>query len=137
MEEEAQRGLQTLDPYLDFQGRANQIKDNLLSFLLDKKRLGARVVAYGAAAKGNTILNFAGVKVDLLPVVYDAAPSKQKKFLPGSHIPIHSPSHLAAENAPYVLILPWNLADEVRSQLREVGLTHTQYVTAIPRLDVI
>ena len=137
MEEEAQRGLQTLDPYLDFQGRANQIKDNLLSFLLDKKRLGARVVAYGAAAKGNTILNFAGVKADLLPVVYDAALSKQKKFLPGSHIPIQSPSHLAAENAHYILILPWNLADEVKSQLRGDGLTDTQYVTAIPRLDVI
>jgi len=136
IEEERLSGMRNLDPYLDFQRRANQIKDDLLSFLLEKKRSGARVVAYGAAAKGNTILNFAGVKADLLPVVYDAAPSKQRKFLPGSHIPIQSPSQLAADDAQWVLILPWNLADEVVSQLRNDGRAQTHYVTAVPKLEV-
>jgi hypothetical protein len=136
VEEEELGGLQSLGPYLEFQQRANQIKDDLLSFLLDKKRLGARVVGYGAAAKGNTILNFAGVKADLLPVIYDAAPSKQNKFLPGSHIPIRSPRQLAEDDAQFVLILPWNLAEEVTNQLREAGRLQTQYVTAIPRLSI-
>jgi hypothetical protein len=81
-------------------------------------------------------LNFAGVKVDLLPVVFDAAPSKQKKFLPGSHIPIQSPRQLAADDAQCVLILPWNLADEVKGQLSKDGRPKTQYVTAIPKLEV-
>ena len=91
---------------------------------------------YGAAAKGNTLLNFAGVKPDLLPFICDAAPAKQDKFMPGSHIPILHPSHLSTSPPDYLLILPWNLADEVRSQNAGLAATNTKFVTAVPRLEV-
>ena len=91
------------------------MKDDLLMFLIEQKRAGSRVAAYGAAAKGNTLLNYAGVRRDLLPYVCDAAPSKQGKFLPGSHIPI-LPSALKERRPDLVLILPWNIAEEVIQQ---------------------
>ena len=87
LKEEVNRGLLELETYMNFTGRVNKIKDDLLSFLIDQKSSGNKVVAYGAAAKGNTLLNYAGIKPDLIPFVYDAAKSKQGKFLPGSHIP--------------------------------------------------
>ena len=93
--EEEQQGLQTLQPYLSFQSRADRIKDDLLGFLIQQKRNGKSVVAYGAAAKGNTLLNYAGVKPDLLPLVCDAAEAKQNKYMPGSHIPILNPEAIA------------------------------------------
>jgi hypothetical protein len=97
---------------------------------------GASIAAYGAAAKGNTILNFAGVRPDLLPFVCDAAPSKQGRFMPGSHIPI-LPPHALRENRPdYVLILPWNIADEVIAQLSDLAALGTRFVTAVPELRV-
>ena len=106
IKEEATRGLQTLSTYTDFQARADQVKDALLNFLLDQKREGKSVVAYGAAAKGNTILNYAGIKADLLPMVFDEAPAKQGKFMPGSHIPIFSPAELGRHNPDFLLICP-------------------------------
>lgn len=131
--EEREYGLQTLAPYAKFQARANQIKNDLLVFLLEQKRQGACVAAYGAAAKGNTLLNYAGIKPDLLPFVCDAAPAKQGKFLPGSHIPILPPSALYAYQPDYILILPWNIAPEIRSQL---GNLKTRFVTAVPSLRI-
>lgn len=136
LQEESARGLQRLQTYLDFQPRAERIKNDLLSFLLEKKRAGEKVAAYGAAAKGNTLLNFAGVKADLLPYVCDMAPSKQGKYMPGSHIPILAPQQLAIEPPNYLLILPWNIAEEVRQQnwaLKELGV---RFVTAVPELRV-
>lgn len=135
-QDEAASGLQTLSTYLGFQEIAEKIKDDLISFLVEKKRAGKSVVAYGAAAKGNTLLNFAGIRKDLLPVVYDAAPSKQGKFLPGSHIPIRSPREMYELATDYVLILPWNLSDEVTCQLEKSGFHRTNYVRAIPELSV-
>lgn len=135
-QDEAASGLQNLSIYLGFQEIAEKIKDDLLSFLVEKKRAGKSVVAYGAAAKGNTLLNFAGIKKDLLSVVYDAAPSKQGKFLPGSHIPIRSPKEMSGSVPDYVLILPWNLSDEVTGQLEKDGFPRTNYVKAIPELSV-
>ncbi|ABG41566.1 C-methyltransferase [Paraglaciecola sp. T6c] len=132
---EKQNGLQTLSPYQEFQQGANKVKNDLLAFLVEQKRLGKKVVAYGAAAKGNTLLNYAGVKPDLLPFVCDAALSKQGKFMPGSHIPILSPTILEEASVDYVLILPWNIKTEVKSQL--AWLTHTTFVTAIPNLDLL
>jgi hypothetical protein len=134
--EEARRGLQTLATYQNFQAKADKVKDDLLSFLIDQKRAGKKVAAYGAAAKGNTLLNYAGVKPDLLPFVCDAAQAKQGKYMPGSHIPILQPSALAANAPDYVLILPWNIAAEVKQQNAELTARGTQFVTAVPKLSI-
>jgi hypothetical protein len=133
---EAEQGLQRLSTYQGFQASADQLKDDLLSFLLDQKRAGKLVAAYGAAAKGNTLLNYAGVKPDLLAYVCDAAPAKQGKFMPGSHIPILAPSALAAQCPDYLLILPWNIADEVKQQNSELAELGVRFVTAVPTLEV-
>lgn len=134
--EEVQRGLQTLATYQNFQTRANKVKDDLLSFLIEQKRAGKKVAAYGAAAKGNTLLNYAGVKPDLLPFVCDAAEAKQGKYMPGSHIPILSPSALAKSLPDYVLILPWNIAAEVKQQNAALAAQGTKFVTAVPQLTI-
>ncbi|HAB39846.1 MAG TPA: SAM-dependent methyltransferase [Rhodobacteraceae bacterium] len=134
--EEKQRGLQNVDTYNSFQARANQVKDDLLAFLIEQKRRGKKVAAYGAAAKGNTLLNYAGVKPDLLSFICDAALSKQGKFMPGSHIPILTPQAMQKCRPDFVVILPWNLADEIvksNAFIREWG---GKFVTAIPALHV-
>jgi hypothetical protein len=133
---EQQGGLQDLMALSTFQTRADRIKDDLLSFLLSQKRAGRTVAAYGAAAKGNTLLNYAGVRPDLLPFVCDAAKAKQGRFLPGSHIPILAPAALDARRPDFVLILPWNIADEVKRQLAPLAAQGTQFVTAVPTLEV-
>ena len=136
LEQESNRGLLKLETYMDFTDRVNKIKDNLLTFLLEQKRSGKRVVAYGAAAKGNTLLNYAGIKSDLIPFVYDAAKSKQGKYMPGSHIPILSPELLVKSNPDFLLILPWNIADEVKLQNNFLIESGAKFVTAIPNLKV-
>jgi hypothetical protein len=135
---EAERGMSAFggQTYQSFQARADTLKDGLLSFLLEQKRLGRKVAAYGAAAKGNTLLNYAGVKPDLLPYVCDAAPSKQGKYLPGSHIPIVSPDALASSRPDVVLILPWNIADEVTSQLAYIREWGGKFAVAVPAIHV-
>lgn len=133
---EVRRGLQCLDTYKDFQVQANRLKNDLLDFLIEKKRAGKKVAAYGAAAKGNTLLNYAGVKPDLLPFVCDAASAKQGKYMPGSHIPILPPSALVKFNPDFILILPWNIAEEVTSQLETLVAKNTKFVTIIPRLQI-
>lgn len=130
-------GLCDLETYLEFQLGADQIKNNLLSFLIEQKANRKKVVGYGAAAKGNTLLNYAGVKSDLLPVIFDAATAKQGKFMPGSHIPILSPERLSAETPDYVLILPWNIADEVVEQNTSIRSWGGHFVTAVPRLELL
>ena len=136
-DEERRRGMRELPVYAGFQKEADRVKDALLSFLIDQKRAGKRVAGYGAAAKGNTLLNYAGVKPDLLPIVFDAAPSKQGKYLPGSHIPISSPDKLAEFKPDVVLILPWNIADEVLSHYQCVREWGGQFVVAVPSLRVL
>ena len=126
---EAEAEVETLGAYAGFQQRAEGTKHALIEFLLQAKREGRKVLGYGAAAKGNTLLNYAGIKADLLAAVADRAPSKQGKFLPGSHIPVISPEQLAAESADTLLVLPWNLIQELRVQL-----TGKDLVTAIPNL---
>jgi len=135
--EEVRRGMQTLAPYVEFQSRADTIKNDLLEFFVQQKKAGKTVAAYGAAAKGNTLLNFAGVKHDLLPFVCDAAEAKQEKYMPGSHIPILNPTAIVKAKPDYLLILPWNIADEVKKQnafAREWGV---KFVTAIPELVIV
>jgi len=134
LREERQRGLQSLDEYRRFQARADRVKDDFLAFLLDCKRRGDKVAAYGAAAKGNTLLNYAGIKPDLLPFVCDAAAAKQGRYLPGSHIPVLAPGVLAQRRPDYLVILPWNIAAEVREQNAALVALGTRIVTAVPRL---
>jgi len=136
LQEEAEQGMQTLVPYVEFQPRADRIKNDLLEFLIQQNKAGKTIAAYGAAAKGNTLLNYAGVKPDLLPFVCDAAAAKQNKYMPGSHIPILNPLAIVNEKPDYVLILPWNIAEEVKSQLSQ-DLPHTQFVTAVPDLKTL
>ena len=134
---EQEAGMQNLETYQKFQEKANLVKDNLLKFLLDQKRLGKLVVAYGAAAKGNTLLNYAGVKTDLLPFVYDAARSKQGKYMPGSHIPILAPKLLNDTKPDYVLILPWNISNEIKSQLENSIKPSTKFVVSVPQITLV
>ena len=133
---EYQFGLQSVSTYTEFQDRANRIKNDLLSFLIDQKNSGKTVVGYGAAAKGNTLINYAGIKPDLLPYVCDAAPSKQGKYLPGSHIPILHPNILFENPPDFVLILPWNLEMEIKANLYQLITQGTRFVTAIPHLKI-
>jgi len=137
LQKEIEQGLQHLQTYLDFQPRADKIKNDLLAFLIEQKRIGKKVAAYGAAAKGNTLLNHAGVKPDLLPFICDAALAKQAKYMPGSHIPIMPPTHITKIKPDYILILPWNLREEVMAQLDVVREWGGQFVTAVPQLEVV
>ncbi|MBU0944670.1 MAG: methyltransferase domain-containing protein, partial [Proteobacteria bacterium] len=123
--------------YTDLQTRAEQVKNDLLGFLLDAKHRGLSVAAYGAAAKGNTLLNFAGVRPDLLSYVADRNPAKQGKFMPGSRIPIVDETYLQRSQPDRVLILPWNLRDEVMNQLDYIRQWGGRFVTAIPQLRII
>jgi hypothetical protein len=132
--EEERHGLCRLDTYIDFQPRADKIKDTLLTYLIEQKLAGKKVAAYGAAAKGNTLLNYAGIKQDLLPYVCDAGIAKQGKFLPGSHIPILAPDVLRQRRPDLVLILPWNIADEVISEHGYVRDWGGQFAVAVPSL---
>ena len=136
LDDEERRGMRALAVYREFQARADAIKNDLLSFLLDQKRNGKQVAAYGAAAKGNTLLNYAGVKPDLLPYVCDAAPSKQGKFMPGSDIPILPPVTLRERRPEFVIILPWNIADEIVRQEHHVHEWGGKFVLAVPRLRI-
>ncbi len=131
---EAAAGMGTAQFHAGLQAGAERIKDDLLRLLIDCKRAGRRVAGYGAAAKGNTLLNFAGVRPDLLPYVVDASPHKQGRFLPGSRIPVLAPQHLLDERPDVVLILPWNLRDEIVAQLQAVRGWGGRFVTAVPEL---
>jgi hypothetical protein len=135
--EEAQVGLRDLKTYAGFQSRADKVKDDFVAFLIGQKGLGRKVAAYGAAAKGNTLINYAGVKPDLLPYVCDAALSKQGKFLPGSHIPILTPAALAERRPDVVFILPWNIADEVVAQHRYVREWGGRFAVAVPETQIL
>jgi hypothetical protein len=112
------------------------VKNDFLAFLLQAKRDGRRVAAYGAAAKGNTLLNYAGVRPDLIPYVVDRNPVKQGKYLPGSRIPIVGEERLKEARPDCIVILPWNLRKEVMSQLDYARAWGARFVTAVPELEV-
>jgi len=133
---ELEAGMTTPEYYAELEPAANRIKYALLEFLIDARRQGRKLGAYGAAAKGNTLLNYAGVRADLLPWVVDRNPAKQGKYLPGSRIPIVDESRIRAERPDYVLILPWNLAAEIESQLAYVREWRGRFVTAVPGLSI-
>lgn len=129
-------GIQTEKYYLAFQVRAEKVKDDFVNFLADAKRQGKIVAAYGAAAKGNTLMNFAELGSDLIQYVVDKNPAKQGKFMPGSRIPIVSPEALHSQRPDYLVILPWNIANEVTQQNAALAKLGTQFVTAVPKLEI-
>lgn len=128
--------LNSIETYKNFQKITDHNKNELIKFLLNCKKKGLKVAAYGAAAKGNTLLNYAGIRKDLISYVCDTSPFKQGKFLPGSRIPILSPKYLIKKKPDYVLILPWNIADEVINQLKELKKAKTKFFIAIPKIKI-
>lgn len=136
LKREVAAGMITPAFYTEFQDKADQVKNNFLFFLIEARRAGRSVAGYGAAAKGNTLLNYAGVRPDLLPYVVDRNPAKQDKFLPGCRIQIVAETHLIQNRPDYVVILPWNLSKEVMVQLAYIREWGGQFVTAVPSLKV-
>jgi SAM-dependent methyltransferase len=130
--QETAAGLADLDTYLRFAERVENCRRSLLAFLSEAKRAGKTVAAYGAAAKGNTLLNFCAVTPADISLVADRNPHKQSKFLPGTHIPVVSPEALLQSRPDYVLILPWNLQEEIRRQLQEIKQWGGRFVTPVP-----
>lgn len=122
--------------YEHFQRKVDQVKCDFLSFLIKQKMKGKSVIAYGAAAKGNTLLNYCGIKSDLIEFVVDASPHKQGKYLPGTHIPIVHERQISQFKPDYIVILPWNIKEEISNQLSYVDQWGAKFVTAIPDLQV-
>jgi hypothetical protein len=137
IDKEIGKGINNVGFYNNFLAKVEKIKLDLLEFLINQKKAGMTVAAYGAAAKGNTILNFCGVKNDLIDFVVDANPAKQNKFLPGSHIPVVNEDYLKSKKPDFVLILPWNIKTEVEQQLNYIKDWGGRFVIAIPSIEVI
>ena len=136
LDREVAAGLKSVDGYSGFQDRADRIKDELLEFLIKTKREGKRVAAYGAAAKGNTLMNYAGIGPDLIEFVVDRNPAKSGKYMPGSRLPIVSENKLLEFKPDYVLIFPWNLEAELRSQLSYISDWGGVIVVAVPKFKI-
>ena len=130
-------GLNSLAAYGAFDEQVKETKRALLAFLIEARRAGKRIAGYGAAAKGNTLLNYCGIRADFLDYVVDRSPHKQGRFLPGTHLPILAPAHLAVTKPDYVLILPWNIAPEVMEQMSHIRGWGGQFVVPIPRVAVL
>jgi hypothetical protein len=137
LDKERSTGIADLKYYDDFQKRALNVKLDLISFLIEQKRAGKKVAAYGAAAKGNTLLNYCGIKSDQIDFVVDANPHKQNKFLPASHIPVYNEQHLKDSKPDYIIILPWNLKEEIVKQLDYANSWGAKFVVPIPNLQII
>jgi len=123
--------------YSSFQANIDVVKDAFLAFLLEAKKQGKNVAGYGAAAKGNTLLNYAGIRPDLISFIVDRNPAKQGKFMPGSRIPIVDENYLLIHKPDYVVILPWNLKTEIMLQLKYIKNWEGRFVTSIPSLEII
>ena len=137
LDKETLKGLTGLAYYQNFQPKALQVKLDITSFLIEQKKAGKKVAAYGAAAKGNTLLNYCGIKNYLIEYVVDANPNKQNKWLPASHIPVVNESHLKENKPDYVIILPWNLKEEITAQLSYIKEWGGNFVVPVPELQVI
>ena len=136
LQKEERAGMRTAAYYSGFQGKSEKVKDDFVAFLIEAKRKGKSVAAYGAAAKGNTLMNFAGIRSDLIQFVVDKNPAKQGKYMPGSRIPIVSEDRLIEERPDYVVILPWNLREEIMQQLAYAQEWGGKFVTAVPDLKL-
>ena len=134
---EKKAGMLSIDYYSNFQQKIETIKNDLLEFLLQQKRLGKKVAAYGAAAKGNTLLNYCGIKNDMISFVVDANPHKQNKYMPASHIPIVLEERIKNDTPDFIIILPWNIKDEIVKQLDYVKEWGCKFVVPIPKLEIL
>ena len=137
LKKEIDKGINNLDYYARFQQQAMTVKLDLTEFLIHQKKAGKKVAGYGAAAKGNTLLNYCGIKNDFIAFVVDANPHKQDKFLPASHIPVVNEEYLKNEKPDFVIILPWNLKDEIMNQLSYIRDWGGKFVIPIPELEII
>jgi len=137
LKKEADKGMNGLAYYDNFQQKALNVKLDLTDFLIQQKRAGKKVAAYGAAAKGNTLLNYCGIKNDLIDFVVDANPHKQNKYLPASHIPVVNEHYLKDKQPDFIIILPWNLKDEITTQLSYIKEWNGKFVVPIPALQII
>lgn len=137
LREEAEAGLTRQSTYADLSRRAAEIKASLLALLRKAKAEGRRVVAYGAPAKGNTLLNYCGITSELVAYTVDANPEKQGRFLPGSRLPVHEPAYLLADKPDIVLILPWNIADEIMCDMRAVRDWGGRFLRAVPQVELL
>ncbi len=137
IDKELARGINKSEYYSGFQEKALKVKLDITDFLVRQKREKKKVAAYGAAAKGNTLLNYCGIKNDLLDFVVDANPHKQNKFLPGSHIPVVAEEVLKKEQPAFVLILPWNIKAEITEQLSYIKEWGGKFVVAVPSLQIL
>ncbi len=134
---EESRRVRDPDAYASFASKVEEIKRNLIGFLIDAKRQGKRVAGYGAPAKANTLLNYCGIRTDFLDYTVDVSPHKQGHYLPGTHIPIYHPDKLRETRPDYVLILPWNIREEILTQMAGVRDWGGRFVIPIPRLEII
>lgn len=134
LQKEVEAGLTDLQTYLAFQSRVEKIKNDFVAFLIEQKRAGKKVAGYGAAAKASTLLNFAGVRPDLLTFISDAAPSKQNKFLPGCHVPVVPPDALKEYRPDWVVVFAWNIAAEIMESQRHVKEWGGRFMVFIPEL---
>ncbi|WP_347258889.1 class I SAM-dependent methyltransferase [Methylocaldum sp.] len=137
LDAEKRAGLDRLDAYRSFAEQVKETKRALLEFLIRVKREGKSVVGYGAAAKGNTLLNYCGIRSDFLDYVVDRNPHKQGRFLPGSHIPIVAPERIGETRPDYVLILPWNIRKEIVEQMASIREWGGRFVVPVPRVEVL
>lgn len=137
LDEERVRGMLEDEYYASFQHAADEVKDDFVAFLIEQRRAGRKVAGYGAAAKGNTLMNYAGIRPDLISFVVDASPHKQGRWLPGSRIPVVAEETLRQERPDFVVILPWNLRSEIEAQLSYIREWGGRFVVAVPRLEVL
>jgi hypothetical protein len=137
LQKESSANLDKLEGYKGFQKKANRIKYDFLNFLLHAKAQNKKVIGYGAAAKGNTLLNYCGIKNDLIDFVVDKAPLKVGKYLPGSHIPIVMEENIKEMKPDFIVIFPWNIQEEILHQLHYIREWGGQFVVAIPRLEIL
>jgi SAM-dependent methyltransferase len=135
-EREVAAGLGAVDTYRRFGERVREVKAELLECLIALRRRGATIVGYGAPAKGNTLLNYCGVRGDFLEYTVDRSPHKQGHYLPGSRVPIYAPEHIAATKPDYVLILPWNLRDEIMEQMAVIRSWGGRFIVPVPRVEI-
>jgi SAM-dependent methyltransferase len=137
VQDELDAGINKIGTYLRFQNKIECIKDELLLKLIELKRNNKTVVGYGAAAKGNTLMNFAGIRSDLISFVSDKSVAKQCKYTPGSHLKILSPKQLIEAKPDYIVIFPWNLKNEIILDLKSLGVGNAKFIVAIPKLEVL
>ena len=136
VDREEAAGFNTLKHYLSFDEKVKEIKRNILDFMVKAKRDGKSIAGYGAPAKGNTLLNYCGIRTDFIDYTVDRSPHKQEHFLPGTHIPIYHPDKVKETKPDYLLILPWNLKDEIMEQMSHIRDWGGQFIVLIPEVKI-